>query len=684
MTYPPAPRLDLVDDVLGRPVADPYRWLEDAGSADTRAWAEAQDGLVRSYLDRLPGRDHLRARLHQLLDAGLVTAPVHRGERAFFTRRSPRQEHAVLITRRPDGVERVLVDPSELSEDDSVTLDGWLPSDEGDRLAYLLSEGGDEEAALWVVDVDSGKVLDGPIDRARYASLAWMPGGEELFVVRRLPPSAVPEGEEQFHRRVYRHRVGADPDGDELVFGDGRDKTEYYSLDVSPDGRWLVVGASKGTAPRNDVYLCDLAAADVGPRWRVVQEGVDAWTSAGIGHDGRLYLLTNDGAPRNRLAVADPEEPGSRQDLVPESDAVLEDYAVTDHAVVVASTLHAIARVHVHDLATGALRFEVPLPGLGTVSGLHARPEGGSEVWLGYTDFVLPPAVHRCDVEEATVELWEDAPGRVAVAGVTARQVTYPSSDGTDVRMFVLGPDADTPGPRPTVLYGYGGFDVSLTPAYSAGILAWVEQGGVYAVANLRGGGEEGEAWHRAGMREHKRSVFEDFAAAARWLVESGTTAPERLGISGGSNGGLLVGAAVTRDPELFAAAVCSAPLLDMVRYERFGLGRTWNDEYGSAEVAEELEWLLSYSPYHHVREGVRYPAVLFTVFDSDTRVDPLHARKMCAALQWATAAPFDEAPILLRREQKVGHSSRSVSRTVELSVDTSAFLADRLGLPLP
>ena len=691
MPYPPARRTATVEHLHGRAVADPYRWLEDPSSEETAGWASAQDELCRSFLDGLPGRDHLRHRLHELLATGMVTPPVHRGGRAFFTRRGPGQEHAVLVVREPDGSERVLLDPSALSEDDSVTLDGWAPSHEGELLAYLLSEGGDEESALWAMDVSTARVVDGPVDRTRYADIAWLPGGDELFYVRRLPPEAVPEGEEQFHRRVFRHRVGTDPGEDDLVFGEGRDKTEYYSIDVSLDGRWLVVGASKGTAPRNDVYLCDLGAgpgraAGEGSAWRVLQEGTDAWTDASVRHDGRLYLLTNDGAPRNRLAVADPIDPVRAHDLVPETEAVLDAFAVTDDAVVVASTLHAIARVHVHDRVSGAARMEVPLPGLGSVGGLTARPDGGAEVWLGYTDFVAPPSVHRCDVRSATVELWEDAPGRVEVLGITARQVTYRSDDGTDVRMFVLAPDEGAPAgdPRPTVLYGYGGFDISLTPAYSAGMLAWVEQGGVYAVANLRGGGEEGEGWHRAGMREHKQNVFDDFAAAARWLVASGTTSPDRLGISGGSNGGLLVGAAVTRHPELFAAAVCSAPLLDMVRYERFGLGETWNDEYGTAADADELGWLLSYSPYHRVVEGTRYPAVLFTVFDSDTRVDPLHARKMCAALQWATSAPHDEAPVLLRREHNVGHGSRSVTRTVELGVDTAAFLADRLGLPVP
>lgn len=674
----------MVDDVHGQPVPDPYRWLEDPSSPATEAWSAAQDELVRSHLDGLPGREHLRARLHELLAVGLVTVPMHRGDRVFFLRQGPDQEHPVLIVREPDGVGRVLLDPSTLSDDDSVTLDGYDPSPDGNRLAYLLSDSGDEEASVWIMDVATGDVLDGPIDRARYGSLAWLPGGEELFYVRRLAPSEVPAGDGQFHRRVYRHRVGADPSTDLLVFGSGRDRTEYYSLDLSADGRWLVVAASKGTAPRNDVYLSDLQAG-AAAGWAPLQEDVDAMTSAHVAHDGRLYLLTNAGAPRNRLAVADPADPTSWTDLVPESDAVLEDFAVTDDAVVVASTSHAVARVGVHDRTTGALRAAVALPGLGSVNGLRGRPEGGHDVWLGYADFLSPPSVHRLDARTGDLVLEMDAPGRVEVPGVTAEQVTYHSDDGTAVRMFVLRPAAGhDPGPRPTVLYGYGGFDVSLTPQYSAGILAWVEQGGVYAVANLRGGSEEGEAWHRAGMREHKQNVFDDVAAAARRLVDSGITTPDRLAVSGGSNGGLLVGAAVVQHPELYAAAVCSAPLLDMVRYERFGLGVTWNDEYGTVEDPLEAGWLLSYSPYHHVSEGVRYPAVLFTVFDADTRVDPLHARKMCAALQHATSAPEHEAPVLVRREQKVGHASRSRSRTVELSVDTTAFLAARLGLPLP
>ena len=681
MRYPPARRLDLVERLHGFEVADPYRWLEDPGSEETEVWSRAQDELLAGWLDGRPGREATRRRLERLLGAGLVTVPVVRGGLAFFERRRGDQQHPVLLAREPDGSERPLVDPSALADDDTVTLDGWVPSLEGERLAYFLSSGGDEEASLLVLDVATGELVEGPIDRTRYCPLAWLPGGKAYYYGRRLPADAVPQGEAAFHRRVWRHRVGTDPDGDELVFGEGRDKTEYHSLRVSLDGRWLLVAAAAGTAPRNDLYVADLEGDGT---LRPVQEGVDAQTDGRVAPDGRLYLHTNLDAPRFRIAVADPlaPTPAGWRDLVAESDAVLEGFALTDKALVVASSRHAVGRVTVHDRETGTPRAEVDLPGPGSVLGVAARPDGGDEVWVGYTDFTTPPRVYCYQVAAAALELWMDAPGQADLqVGVTARQETYRSRDGTEVRLFVLHREGLEPdGARPTILYGYGGFNVPLTPAWSAAAAAWVERGGVYAIANLRGGSEEGEAWHRAGMRDRKQNVFDDFADAAEHLVAGGWTSPRRLAISGGSNGGLLVGAALTRRPELFAAVACSAPLLDMVRYERFGLGETWNDEYGRADDPTELGWLVAYSPYHHVVKGTAYPAVLFTVFDSDTRVDPLHARKMCAALQWATAS---ERPVLLRRERQAGHGARSVWRTVELQADVLAFLAAEVGLDL-
>jgi prolyl oligopeptidase len=446
------------------------------------------------------------------------------------------------------------------------------------------------------------------------------------------------------------------------------------------DGRWLVVSASAGTAPRDDVWLADLSGDRA---LRPVQVGVDAQTGLHVGRDGRLYVSTDRDAPRGRLCVTTPEQPEYEhwRDLVPEDpEAVFDGYALTDDAIVVAHIRHATSELAVHDRVTGERRATPDLTTLGTGSlgGPVADPDGGRHAWFGWTGFTTPPTVYVLDAATADVALWAGPPGDVDVPDVDARQVFYESYDGTRVAMFVLTPRGDVR-PRPAILNGYGGFNVPMTPGYSAGIAAWVEAGGCYAIACLRGGSEEGEEWHRAGMRDKKQNVFDDFHAAAEWLRANGFAS--RLGISGGSNGGLLVGAALTQRPDLYDAVVCSAPLLDMVRYELFGLGATWNDEYGTAEDPAELGWLLGYSPYHHVREATAYPATLFTVFDSDTRVDPLHARKMCAALQHATAG---DGPILLRREKDVGHGARSISRSVELSVDTMSFFADRLGLELP
>ncbi len=705
--YPAARRADVADDLHGQRVPDPYRWLEDAPSTETQEWLQAQDALWASAEAGLSGRTRLAARMQELMSAGYVGAPVWRGLRQFFMRRLPGQEHGVLLTAAPGEPERVFIDPAALDPAGLTTLDSWQPDKEGRLLAYQLSSGGDEESELRVLDVVSGGQVDGPIGRCRYSPVAWLPGGKAFYYVRKLPPDQVPPGEQQFHRRVYLHAVGTPAGEDVLVFGEGRDKTNYYGVSVSRDGRWLVISAARGTAPRNDVWLADLTASGpAGPLLQVVQEGVDARTALHVGRDGRLYVFTDAGAPRGRLAVADPAhpDPARWRDLIAQDPAaILNDYAILDGAelgqpvLVTSWTRHAVSEITVHDLGTGERTGTVALPGtghaggaarLGTTGGISARPEGGHEAWFGYTDNTTPATVYRYDARSGEVSRWAQAPGAVEVPNVLTRQVTFTSRDGTEVRMLVISAgDGNQDGrpaqPRPAILYGYGGFGISMAPAYSASILAWAEAGGVYAVAELRGGGEEGEDWHRAGMREHKQSVFDDFHAAAEALIAGGWTTPEQLGISGGSNGGLLVGAALTQRLDLYRAVVCSAPLLDMVRYERFGLGQTWNDEFGTAADPVELRWLLGYSPYHRVRPGTRYPATLFTVFDNDTRVDPVHAWKMCAALQHATSAPWPEHPILLRREREVGHGARAVSRSVTLSADTLAFLAAQTGLAL-
>jgi prolyl oligopeptidase len=698
--YPDAPRQDICEVLHGHRVADPYRWLEDADSDQARAWLTAQDELYARERATLPGRERLAARLAELLGAGTVSPPAWRGDRQFYVRRAGGQEHAVLYTAAGDEPERALIDPMAIDPSGTTTLDSWQPDYEGRLLAYQMSEGGREESVLRVMDVVTGEDADGPIDRCRYTEVAWLPGGKAFYYARRLAPGAVRAGEEQYHRRVYLHRVGTPAAEDVLIFGDGLEKTNYYGVMVSRDGRWLVIEASAGTAPRNDVWIADLTASPEGaPDLRVLQQGVDAQVGVHAGRDGQLYVHTDRDAPRGRLAVADPADPAfpgyqSWRDLLPEdSEAVLGGFTILDGEeldqplLLAGWTRHAISEVTVHELATGQLTGRIPLPGLGSAGSLRGRPEGGHEAWLSYTDDATPPLVLHYDALTGAVSTWARSPGMVSVPEIQAEQVAFPSADGTTIRMLVISASGGDRGgprqPRPAILYGYGGFNISLTPAYSAAVLAWVEAGGVYAIAGLRGGSEEGEQWHRAGMREHKQNVFDDFAAAAGQLIAGAWTTAGQLAISGGSNGGLLVGASITQRPGLCAAAVCSAPLLDMVRYEQFGLGETWNDEYGSAADPRELSWLLGYSPYHHVRDRVAYPAVLFTVFDGDTRVDPLHARKMCAALQHATSAPLADRPVLLRREGDVGHGARAVSRTVALSSEQLAFIAAHTGLRL-
>jgi prolyl oligopeptidase len=703
--YPEAERLDLTEEILGHQVSDPYRWMENDTSAERAGWLAAQADLFGSYREEeLPGRDRLAARVRELLSTGYVGTPAWRGDRFFYTRRDPGAEHGVLCTQVgavpvwragevDGGQENVLVDPMAIDPSGLTTLDAWQPDKEGRLLAYQLSEGGDEESLLRVIDVTTGSLVDGPIDRCRYSNVAWLPGGKAFYYTRRLPPEVLPDGESQYHRRVYLHQVGAPVDEDVLIFGEGRDKTDYYGVSVSRDGRWLVISASRGTAPRNDLWIADLSESDpASPDLRVIQEGIDAQTGVRAGRDGRLYVFTDLGAPRGRISVTDPADsrgpgPATWRDLISEDpEAVLSGYAVLDGAeldrpVLLAEwTRHALSEITVHDLATGERLGEVPLPGLGTVGGASERPEGGHEAWFVYTDYTTSSVVLRFDARDSSLTTWADAPGSVQVPDVTARQVTYQSKDGTAVRMLVISSGDAPDGPRPAILYGYGGFDISLTPAYSPNILTWVAAGGVYAVAGLRGGNEEGEEWHRAGMLDRKQNVFDDFHAAAEALIRDGWTTADQLAISGGSNGGLLVGAALTQRPDLYAAVVCSAPLLDMVRYERFGLGQTWNVEYGTAADAEQLGWLLAYSPYHHVVPGTRYPAVLFTVFTNDTRVDPVHAYKMCAALQHATSSG-PQRPVLLRAEAQVGHGARAVSRMAELAGDTLSFAARHTGL---
>jgi prolyl oligopeptidase len=656
--YPDADREDIVDRLHGHDVTDPYRWLENPTGPRTRNWLAAQEDLWRHHATSLRGRARFRRRGAELAATGMITAPMWRGDRSFFLRRTAAQQHAVLYVAE-GGTERPLVDPAALDPSGLTTLDAWQPDLDGRLLAYQISQNGTEKSQLYVMDVATGASADGPLDRCRYSPVAWLPGGTGFYYVRQDPPE------------VLLHRVGRPADEPVRL---PRQATTY-GLGLSADGRWLAVTAAAGTAPVNDLWLADLSTPEL--TFRTVKDGRADRAACAVAGDGRLYIVTDRDAPGIRLCVADPGSPSDWTKLIPEDPgAVLTDFAVLDgaSALVVAWLRDAIAELTVHDLATGARIGEIPLPGAGSVGPLATRPRNAREVWFGYTDTLTPGAIWRYDHGTGETTPWATPPGGVAAFDAETRELRCVSADGTQVRVTVIGrPGA---GPRPTILHGYGGFGIPLTPGYAADALAWVEAGGVLAIAHLRGGGERGAHSHRAGMRESKQRVFDDFIAAAEALIADGVTAPERLGIWGESNGGLLVGAALTQRPDLFAAAVCCAPLLDMVRYELSGLGPSWRGEYGSAADPEEFGWLYAYSPYHRVRPGTGYPATLFAVSGGDTRVDPLHARKMCAALQHATSG---DRPILLRHEDNVGHAARSTERSVLLAADLLAFMAEHL-----
>ncbi len=686
--YPKALRLDLVDQMHGIAVADPYRWLEESGDARTVEWSAAQRGLMDAERSEWSMRDQFAEQVDRLLGAGTVSPPYWRGERQFLTRREPGQQFSVLYVIGADGIERVLIDPMVLDASGLTTLDSWQPSKEGDRLAYQLSIGGTEESVVYVMDVETGEVIDGPIDRCRFTPIAWLLGGDAFYYVRRIAPELLPEAERHFHRRVYLHRLGLSPHDDVEVFGAGMTMTNYYGASVSRDGRWLQVSSAEGTEPRNDLWVADLTMSDPeSPAFVLVQGDVDAQTSLSFERDGRVFVSTDRDAPMGRLAVTTPGHWDATDwvDLIAEEDdAVLDSAAILDGPelpeaqLLVVRTRHGVGELSVHRADDGSFIRDIALPGVGTLAGPVEHIDGGPLAWFVYTDHTTVPQIYQFDGRTGELTLFASPPGTVEVPPVHSRQVTYISNDGTEIRMFIVSPADGPDTPRATVLYGYGGFGIPMSPGYSAAILAWVAAGGVWAIASLRGGGEEGEDWHRDGMLGRKQNVFDDFHSAAEYLIAEGWTTQQQLGIYGGSNGGLLVGAAITQRPDLFNAVVCVAPLLDMIRYTSSELGPTWTVEYGDPEVAEEFGWLFDYSPYHRVTDMADYPATMIAVFDNDTRTDPMHGRKMCAALQHATGGT---RPILLRSEGDVGHGARSMSKSVEESADTLAFLARWTGL---
>jgi prolyl oligopeptidase len=686
VVLPPTRTVDTAETLHGVTVADPYRWLENAATPEVQGWMSAQDAAARAALNALSFRESLKRRLTELGRVATLTVPVLRDGRLFHRSRPTGAEKAILYWRPSvDAPDRVLLDPATLSADGSTALHAWSPSSSGRLLAFGLSPNNADEQTLRVLEVDTGRTLADEVPFTRWSQASWPPD-DAGFYYTHTPPAgaAIAESDRNAHSTIRYHRLGTPSAQDPVVRGPTGDATFFQGASVSADGRWLVASVFRGWSA-NDVFVRDLRThppekGDVG--WRPLVAGRTAQYSPEW-HAGVFYVRTDDGAPRGRVVTIDPERPAPEhwRVLVPEdAEASLDGTGIVGGKLALFYTRKATNEVELRDL-NGRLERRLETPPAVAIEGFAGESDRPEILW-GYSSLTAPTIVRAGRVDAAASREWGRVALPVDLSAYETRQVTYRSKDGTPVTMFLVhrkGMKRD--GKTPVLLNGYGGFAISILPVFSGRRVPWLEAGGAIALPNLRGGAEYGEAWHQAGMRDRKQNVFDDFIAAAEYLIAEGYTSRERLVISGRSNGGLLMGAMITQRPELFRAVLCGVPLLDMVRYHRFGAGMTWVDEYGSADTEAGFRTLHAYSPYHRVKAGTAYPSVLFLSADTDDRVDPLHARKMAAALQAATKG----GPVLLRIERNAGHGGADkLSQEIDEDADVFAFLMDAVGLRPP
>jgi len=677
LTYPVTSRIQHVDDYHGAKIADPYRWLEDLDSNETRAWVEAQNKVTFAWLAQLPHREPLRKRLTELWNYERFGLPVKRGGRYFFTRNDGLQnQNSIYVTDSLDAQPRLLIDPNQLSADGTIALTNWEVSDDGKLLAYDLAEAGSDWRECHVLEVETGRKRSDHLKWTKFSRLSWTPDNKGFYYSRYDEPAA---GQKytgaNYYQKLFYHRLGEPQSSDTLVYKRDDEKEWGFEGQVTDDGRYLIISVWRGTEQKNQVFYQDLQAG--GPVVELLA-GFDAQYEF-IDNDGpTFWFVTDAGAPLRRVIAIDTRTPGRDQwkELIPESaDTLVEASAVGDRFV--ATYLHdACSAVRIFDLAGKHVR-DVELPGLGTVAGFRGR-RTDRETFYSFTSYTDPGSIFRYDVQSGETTLFRRPAVKFDASNYETRQVFYSSKDGTRVPLMIVSrKDLPLDGKQPTILYAYGGFNIPQTPSFSVSTISWLELGGVYAVANLRGGGEYGRAWHEAGMLDKKQNVFDDFLAAAEWLIEKKYTSSDRLAIRGGSNGGLLVGAAMTQRPELFAAAVPAVGVMDMLRFHKFTIGWAWVSEYGSSDDPRQFQTLRTYSPLHNLKPGGKYPATLITTGDHDDRVVPAHSFKFAATLQEVQAA---DKPVLIRIETRAGHGAGTpTTKLIEAAADVNAFLAAML-----
>ncbi len=687
LQYPAARKSDVVDDYHGTRVPDPYRWLEDPDSPESRAWIEAQNRLTAAYLADIPARGTIRERLTKLWNYPKYGTPFRKGHRYFFFKNDGLQNQSVLyrqasLTADPE----TLLDPNLLSEDGTVAISTLAVSDDGRLLAYGTSASGSDWEEFRVRDVATARDLSDHLKWIKFSGASWTKDAAGFFYSRYPEPTNKALTDVNRFQRVYYHRLGTDQSQDRLVY-ERPDQPDWgMNAEVTDDGRYAVLNVWLGTDRRNRVYYLDLKDPK---RPKVTGDVVrlldDFDASYGfVGNDGPVfYFLTDLDAPRKRIVAIDTRHPERARwrEVIPQGPDVLDGIQIV-HDTFVANYMHdASSRLRLFGL-DGRFIKQLDLPTLGSIGGISGERKD-DEMFYAFTSFLYPTTIFRYDFKTGGTSVFKAPTIDFDPSGYETQQVFYASKDGTRVPMFIThkkGLRLD--GSNPTYLYGYGGFNISLTPSFSVAMLVWLEMGGVYAVPNLRGGGEYGEEWHQGGMHEKKQNVFDDFIAAAEYLIAQGYTAPSKLAIAGGSNGGLLVGAAITQRPELFGATLPAVGVMDMLRFHKFTIGWAWVTDYGSADSAAQFPYLYKYSPLHNIRAGTRYPATLVTTADHDDRVVPGHSFKFTAALQAAQAGP---QPVLIEIETKAGHGAgKPTSKLIEEQADRFAFLVRNLGMTFP
>jgi prolyl oligopeptidase len=683
LSYPVAQKTGQTDNYHGTVVADPYRWLEDANSDATHAWVEAENKLTQSVLAGIPQREAIRQRLSQLWNYERYSVPFKEGGRYFYSRNDGLQNQAVLYTMDSlDAKPRLLLDPNTLAADGTVALAGTAVSPDGKLLAYSTAASGSDWNEIGVRDIATGRDLPDRIKWVKFSNTAWTHDGKGFYYSRYdAPKEATKLADVNYFQKLYFHRMGTEQSADVLVYDRPDEKEWGFGANTTDDGHYLIISSTKGTAHKNRIFYKDLSRPDA-PVVPLI-DNLDA-AYAFVDNVGPVfYFVTDRNAPRQRIVAIDIRKPleANWKTVVPQAEQTLVSASMIDNQLVSEYLRDARSVVRITSLEGKPVR-ELALPGIGSVSGFQGK-RGDGETFYSFTGFTTPTTIYRLDMKRGASTVFRQPKVAFNPDDYETRQQFYTSRDGTRVPMFIVSKKGlKLDGGNPTYLYGYGGFNISMTPAFSPANLAWMEMGGVYAVANLRGGGEYGEAWHEAGTKLHKQNVFDDFIGAAQWLIDNKVTSPARLAIGGGSNGGLLIGAAMTQRPDLFAAAIPQVGVMDMLRFHKFTIGWAWTSDYGSSDDPEQFKALVKYSPLHNIRPGTCYPATMITTADHDDRVVPAHSFKFGATLQ---AAQAGANPMIIRIDTKAGHGAgKPTAKQIEEVADRWGFVAKALRMDVP